>query len=125
MHPRGRAHPVPHRFLPESCTVGPGISCDDFKVVYDGTATIVLRNGMGKELDAVTVVLGTQTSSTAACNGGDDWAEGAQITCAFSGLGSGSSGSKYSADLSVSYTEAGSSVPHAKVGAVKTKLESS
>ena len=36
----------PSKFLPEMCTVAPGIGCEDSVVMDDDTGTIVLRNGL-------------------------------------------------------------------------------
>ena len=44
----------PSRFLPESCTLVPGMSCVDFKV-DTSSATLVIQNGMGQDLDNFTV----------------------------------------------------------------------
>ncbi len=114
----------PSRFLPESCTVGPGISCDDFKIVTDGSGTLVLRNGMGKELDAVTVSL-EAVAGGAACTAADNWGSGDTITCtwAIGDLTPGSASGRYSQDLIVAYTESGSTVTHSKTGTLTTKYE--
>jgi hypothetical protein len=50
----------PARFLPESCTMAPGIGCDDFKITWaDGASTIqlLLRNGMGETVTGVSVAI--------------------------------------------------------------------
>ena len=39
----------PEKFLPEKCLLEPGIDCTGFKVTATDT-TLVLRNGMGKDL---------------------------------------------------------------------------
>ena len=46
----------PGKFLPESCTIQPGISCDDFKI-DGGTKNVYLRlrNGFGKDLTDVSI----------------------------------------------------------------------
>jgi len=111
----------PSRFLPESCTVGPGIGCDDFKVNAGGTATVVLRNGMGVELDAVTISL--QSIAGTGCTAQDNWGSGSTLTCTFSGLTTGSVGGRYSQSLNVSYTESGSTLSHSKIGTITTKYE--
>ena len=44
----------PARFLPESCTLTPGLGCDDFQITADTTDGIVqleVRNGMGTQID--------------------------------------------------------------------------
>src|SRR3989344_682255 len=47
----------PGKFLPESCIIGAGFSCDDFKIVDGGTGTIVIRNGIGEDVDTVTLAI--------------------------------------------------------------------
>ncbi|MDP3765700.1 MAG: hypothetical protein Q8R04_04240, partial [Nanoarchaeota archaeon] len=61
----------PSRFLPASCTVAPGISCDDFVVTYndaapadDNTIQLILRNGMGDSFNTVTVAMAGCISDT-------------------------------------------------------------
>ena len=109
----------PNRFLPSSCTIGPGIGCDDFKVLAAGTATLKLRNGMGEDLTAVTVSLEGQASSDCADVA---MADGVQLTCAFSGLTTGTAGSKYKADITFAYTGSGG-LTHSKTGILTTKYE--
>ncbi|MFH1636826.1 MAG: hypothetical protein ABIB71_00195, partial [Candidatus Woesearchaeota archaeon] len=36
----------PSRFLPKSCTISPGFSCEEFKVTTSG-AQLLMRNGKG------------------------------------------------------------------------------
>ncbi len=109
----------PSRFLPSSCTVAPGIGCDETKIVSGaGTSTVVLTNGMGVDLTAVTVSLGG-TAGTG-CNNAA-WADGDTITCTWTSLTSETG--RYKEDLSVSYTESGSSLNHTKTGQITTKIE--
>src|SRR3989338_9101938 len=67
----------PNRFLPSSCTIGPGIGCDDHKVDAT-TAQLVLRNGLGSDLNAVSVAVTGCTASTEA-DGDDTWNDGAVL----------------------------------------------
>ena len=64
----------PGQFLPSSCTIAPGISCEDFTVTPN-VVSVVLRNGMGEELTSVSL-----TSNTA----GDT-----AVTCVQAGSGAG------------------------------------
>lgn len=73
----------PSRFLPSSCTLAPGIGCDDFKVSdgtlpggVDGTVRLVLRNGLGSDLNTVNVRI-TDTLGVWQCTGLDGAADGA------------------------------------------------
>ena len=53
----------PGRFLPETCVLGPGFACDDFKITKDSTGAnandnriyITVRNGIGVPLDLFAV----------------------------------------------------------------------
>jgi len=50
----------PGKFLPDSCTLGPGLACDDFKVEKlpdpdTGTISLSVINGLGKDLDLFVV----------------------------------------------------------------------
>ena len=47
----------PSKFLPESCTLFPGLSCVDFKVTTTEIA-IVVQNGMGYDLNDVSINVG-------------------------------------------------------------------
>ncbi len=104
----------PSRFLPESCTIGPGIGCDDFKIIADGTTTIRIRNGMGEGLTAVAVTL------EAACSGSATIADGAQEEYSCAGT-AGTAGDRYKSDITFAYTAG--DLPHSKVGLLTTKYE--
>ena len=45
----------PSRFLPSTCNLTPGLSCDDFKVISGaagaGSVQLVIRNGAGDSID--------------------------------------------------------------------------
>ncbi len=118
----------PSKFLPSSCVVTPGISCDDHRLRADGTATIVLRNGVGQDLTGVALNI-NYTTTGALCTLGvgnpTSIVDGQQGTFTFTACpGVGSPGSKYKADLVLSYQAGGSSVVHKKVGALVTNVES-
>jgi len=58
----------PQKFLPESCTIVPGLECDDFTV--DDTTEdvqITVRNGMGESITASNVNIDTNSDGTADC----------------------------------------------------------
>ncbi|HLD12893.1 MAG TPA: hypothetical protein VJB87_04855 [Candidatus Nanoarchaeia archaeon] len=114
----------PQRLLPKSCTVVPGISCDDFIVTAGGTGTVILRNGGAKALNSwklnVETVAGT---CTAIGWSGTDWPTGEQLSCAFTGLTSGVKGDGYSEDLIFNYTDKGSTIAHSVRGQIATRYE--
>ena len=55
----------PGRYLPSSCRLVPGLSCEDFKVAGDpvNQVTLVIQNGMGQDLTGITI------SIAGACDG--------------------------------------------------------
>ncbi len=70
----------PARFLPESCTLAPGIGCNDFKITYGapdvGTIQLLLMNGMGETVtNANVTIIGCATQDTDA-DGNDPWVDG-------------------------------------------------
>ncbi len=117
----------PSKFLPSSCVVTPGISCDDHRVRQDGTASIVLRNGIGQDLTSVALQI-NYTATGALCTPGanpNTIADGQQTTFTFTACpGVGAPGSKYKASLVFSYQSSGGSVVHNKVGQLVTNIES-
>ena len=115
----------PGKFLPSSCTLVPGLSCDNFKVKSDSSGEIVFTNGLGADLNAVSMKIGTVASSN--CAGTITIPDGNTTKCSFASLqGVGSAGSKFKADLTVTYTTGSSptNVTHSKVGTLITNVES-
>ena len=112
----------PSRFLPSSCTIAPGIGCDDFKV--DGTAgtvQLLLRNGMGNDLTGVTVDVTEGTCAQATPGAWDDGtvlggATGITLSC------TGISGSQFKGDVIVTYTGS-SGIDHTVTGSLTTRVE--
>jgi hypothetical protein len=49
----------PHKAIPETCILIPGLGCDDYKVDTNGI-TLIVRNGLGFDLESFSVtVLGS------------------------------------------------------------------
>ena len=114
----------PGRFLPSSCTIEPGISCDDFKLTAT-EAQVVLRNGLGDDLTAVSVALPGCTASAEA-DGNDAWNDGSVLGgsdgVTLTSCSNGASGSRYKQTVSISYTSS-SGLNHSKSGTITTKVE--
>ncbi|MEM4245548.1 MAG: hypothetical protein QW404_00855 [Candidatus Nanoarchaeia archaeon] len=113
----------PSRFLPSSCTIAPGLSCDEFKISAGGTSTVIIRNGMGDNINMSVKLDGTDMT----CDGvaGPNKAlvlDGNQTTCTItlSGL---SEGDRYKADLDVTYVKQGGTLTFTKKGSITTKVE--
>jgi len=109
----------PDRFLPSKCQLPAGIACTDFLV--DGnanTVTVVLRNGLGFDLTGVTVgVTGCTDPAAVALN------NGAQQQFVTTACTSTTSGSKYSGDFNVTYTNADTSLTHKIQGSITGRVE--
>ena len=114
----------PQRLLPKSCTLVPGLSCDDFIVNEAGTGTVVLRNGGAKSLTGwklnIEAVAGTCVGTGWS---GTDWPTGQQLSCTYVGLTTGVKGEGYSKDMVFNYSEKGSSIAHSVVGQIATRYE--
>ncbi|MDO8555864.1 MAG: hypothetical protein Q7R96_01675, partial [Nanoarchaeota archaeon] len=114
----------PQRLLPKSCTLVPGISCDDFIIAAGGTGTVVLRNGGAKALNSWDLNIESASATCTAIGwSGTDWPSGEQLSCAFTGLTTGVKGDGYSEDIEFNYTEKGSSIAHSVRGQIATRYE--
>lgn len=127
----------PGRFLPASCTITPGISCEDFQAVdTTDTVSITLRNGMGDDLSNVSISVNEPDSTTTVCNltcssgctgaGSDTMADGQLATWTSAvctgGNGVGTQGSRFKADILFTYTGSGG-LSHTKTGSMTTQVE--
>ena len=123
----------PDRFLPAKCTLSSGIACIDHRV--QGTAgasnfglvTVRLTNSLGFDVDTIQVGAGGCGNSVANCNGGaancpTTLANGISATykidCSAALLGS-----KYNAQLNVSYRVTDTLISHNNVGQITTRIE--
>ncbi len=110
----------PGKYLPSSCTLGTGLSCNDFKV--DGTAdtvTLVITNGMGEDLNPFNVSIAGDCVGDALAVDGlvDGEKETIIISCA-----SDITGSKFKEDITMQYTSE-SGLSHTKTGSISTQVE--
>ena len=114
----------PSRTLPRSCTLVPGMSCDDFKVTTT-TAQLVLRNGMGDRLSSVTASIQGCTPDTKA-NGDDSWDDGTILGgtggITLTGCSNGAITSRFKKDVAITYTTS-AGVSHTVTGIVTSSIE--
>ena len=114
----------PSKFLPSSCTLGPGMGCDDFKVTATD-AQLVLRNGIGDSLTATSVAISGCTASAEA-DGDDAWTDGSVLGgddgITLTSCTNGNSGDRFKADVVITYTSS-SGVNHTVTGDITTKIE--
>ncbi len=116
----------PGRFLPSSCTVGPGISCEAHKVSDSGDSVqLLMRNGAGQSWTNARVQVAGCTDSTEA-DGNDGWTDGQVLGGAdgvtLTACGLGSINDRYKVALNVSYTDASNIIRNVQ-GDLTTKVE--
>lgn len=114
----------PGRFLPSSCTIAPGVGCDDYRVTT-ATVQLIFRNGMGSDLTNVNVAIAGCTASAEA-NGDDAWnndavlggSDGITLTvCA-----NGAAGSRYKQNVVLTYTTS-AGIAHSVTGSITARVE--
>ena len=110
----------PDKFLPSKCTLPAGIACADFKVdAALGTVTVALRNGLGFDATGVLLEVTGCTGSPAAVtlsNGGQQNIIDTTCTTLISG-------SKFTGDVNVTYTNADTSITHKVQGSITARAE--
>ncbi|MBU1111466.1 MAG: hypothetical protein ABIG93_04065 [archaeon] len=108
----------PSKFLPSSCTLAPGLSCDEFKVdAASDEATIVVRNGMGK-----TITVSDFSLAGTACTGITSIADGSTST-AICSVAAGAAGDAFRGVISMDYVASGETLNHSISGTLATKYE--
>ena len=109
----------PSRFLPNSCTLTPGLSCADFNAdSVTGNINLVIQNGMGDNVDfsalGVSAVGLNCTSQSGLLN------DGASQTYTFPCTGL-TAGGRLKADVTGTYTKGTSTLPHSFTGQLVTQ----
>ena len=112
---------APDRFLPKKCIVSAGIACVDHKATSSGLE-IVLKNGMGYDMTAVTLTVPECAGATAATPTGDNvLTNGEEDTYTLTCPG-GITGSKFTGTLNLTYgLESG--ITHSELGSIITRVE--
>ena len=107
----------PDKFLPAKCTLQSGIACIDHKATT-ANIQVVIQNSLGYDLSAITVKAGScgTSSSPAALANGEKGTY--TITCT-----PALTGSKYNAQLNVSYTITETGLTHNNLGQITTRIE--
>ncbi len=114
----------PDKFLPSRCTLPAGIACTDFRVSSDATNAVqlVLRNGLGYDIDTISVRVGgctgALTGATAMTNGDEKIFTGSNVLCP-NLVG----GKKFTAAFGVVYRNADTTLTHAVNGSLTTRVE--
>ena len=120
----------PGRFLPESCTIAPGISCDSFQVRANlagpATSRVILRNGLGQDISlrdvggASVVVAGIATNCTALAQA--TWTDGHRLSCTFQSATGVAAGQRFKGAVVINYRDA-NALDRVKDGEMVTEVE--
>jgi len=112
----------PGGFFPNSCTVQSGVGCEDFKITQNG-ADLILVNGLGDDLESVTVSLtGCTDEGPYDWNDGDILDEDTDGLLTFVCTDNGDEGSRYEGDITISYTGS-SGISHVMTGQIRSEVE--
>ncbi len=116
----------PSKFLPKSCTLEPGLSCEDFKATTN-SVQLIMRNGRGEDLSNVDVSVQDCTTADANADGDDTWSDGATLggTGGITVTGCsnfGTAGSRVKKSITITYTTA-SGINHTASGEFTGKIE--
>ncbi|MFH1052930.1 MAG: hypothetical protein V1740_00795 [Candidatus Woesearchaeota archaeon] len=128
----------PSRFLPSSCTLIPGLSCDEFRVTSGaaGTSNVVLqiRNGMGDSVDLSAMYIdvdgvggfldGSDCGSASAQVDPAAIADGAlSPTITFDDCPAITQDARFRADIRATYKKGSGNLTHGLAGLITTKAE--
>ena len=108
----------PESFLPEKCMLEPGVDCTGFKVTPTET-TLVMRNGMGRDLTVNGVAIGNCNSTT----GDVEFKNGDMVTIGLTGCSNGALGDRFDSDIAIAYTEKISGLSKTMGGSMTTKVQ--
>ena len=123
----------PSRFLPRSCTLAPGLACDEFLVDDTGnTVTLIIRNGLGESIDFSAIGVDTNldgdTGDATDCAPIDTASIGdgalspnIVITCPDAQVGA--VGDRFRGDIIGTYTLSGGTLVHTMSGSITTEVE--
>ncbi len=111
----------PSRFLPDSCTIAPGFSCDEFKATPT-TIVLQVRNGMGEDLRQTNLSVPGCTISATQATWNDGTILGGASGITLTGCTGQAVNSKLKKSLNVSYLTPGG-LMHVKIGEIVTRVE--
>jgi hypothetical protein len=107
----------PDQFLPEKCTLPPGMACLDYKVT-ETDVQLFLQNSMGYDI-TITAVNLTDEGCVNSTNA--DLINGGEILYTISC--SNTAGSKFKSDIQIDYVNSATNISHSKLGNLITEVE--
>ncbi len=108
----------PSRFLPQSCTLFPGIACTDVTVNNAGVS-LVIQNGLGQNLNPFTISI-PGCSPASAVNGLSD---GEKETIALPCNPGLTTNSRFKNDIDIAYTPSAPGISHTRKGSIVSQVE--
>ena len=105
----------PARFLPSSCQLQSGVSCDSYKVATNGIR-IVLRNGLGQDMRNVVIGVNECGTMASSVNVTDGSTTNQVITCTLT------AGSRFKETVWAYYTDP-NGVTHNNTGQIVSTVE--
>jgi len=116
----------PGRFLPSSCTIGPGLACGEFKATTSNVV-IYVRNGLGKSINITSYDLAAVGTPSCSPNitapNSVIIADGAEDDFTFSCSNMGTVGDRFKATQTLTYKAVGETMSHTMTGDLTTKIE--
>ena len=113
----------PDTFLPSRCTMPAGLTCIDYVAVDqfgsgNGYITISIRNSLGYDISNVVFKANRciDTDSVSLIKNGQDSVQLSATTCAIT------SGSKYSGEINLTYSNADTGITHTARGSMNLKV---
>ena len=108
---------APDKFLPEKCTLIPGMACLDFKVT-SSEATVLISNSLGRDITVTRVAVGNCSESFT-----QEMSNGEQVQFSMTGCDNGESGSRFKEDITIDYIQADSSFDKTARGSITCKIQ--
>ena len=109
------------KFLPERCLMTSGVACLGHKATTS-EVTLVLQNSLGQDITVDTLRIEVSGSTLCSSSPGSSLQNGDKATYTISSCSTGSSGSKFKADIEFVYTDE-NSLQKTGIGSLTTKIE--
>jgi len=120
----------PARFLPNSCTLFPGLACTEFKVdASEAKVQLFMRNGIGDSISVASLTIESApgvllcTGPTEPVTPGVVIGDGALTNINATVCATGAAASRFKADIAITYVVGTSGLSHTRTGALVAQVE--
>jgi hypothetical protein len=107
----------PGKYMPDACTINAPLGCDDHKVNTTGVY-LIIRNGAGDTINMTSASVAGCTVPPASVG----LADGAISTLEFTGCSGLTTGAKFKADVSITYTTSTGTFPKTTSGTLVSQV---